>query len=304
MQVTDAVPVPLFAGHESFHLRYSWLKKAYDAVKADPRAFAMDEAAADLGVGKNMAKSMRSWARAAKILGPDGTSRDRALGPTKTGREIFRDGGLDPDLEKKQTLWIVHWLLLSRPCRLPVWWMIMNDFPATSIEVARMAESIHNGIYNMEWNTPSQPTVRKDVDVFLHTYLARRGKMSVEDYLDCPLRHMGLVDRGRDPGWFRFVPGVKDGITPEVAAFACLDFASGPGTSAKEISVARCATESGGVGNAFRITERDLAGLLRKACRGAKSSRIEDVNGAPHLVFDGVEEARNEMLRRAYGGMA
>src|SRR3546814_12368960 len=65
-----------FAGHETFPLRYGWLKKAYDAVV---EACALDEAAgasvfnddiaiARFGVGKNMVLSMRHWALSVEVL--------------------------------------------------------------------------------------------------------------------------------------------------------------------------------------------------------------------------------------------
>lgn len=302
MLITDAIPAPTFANHETFHLRYTWLKKSYDAVKEDSKAFAREEAAIDLGVGKNMAKSMRSWALASKVLEPVGKSRDPTLRPTEIGRIIFEDKGFDPDLEDKQSLWLIHWLLLAPPCRIPVWWMILNDFPATNVSIPEMTESINNRIINIpEWKTPTPKSIKKDVDVFLHTYLTRQGKMSIEDYLDCPLRHMRLVDHGNDKDSFRFVFGIKEGITPEIVAFACLDFAARTETTASGISVARLAAEAGGVGNAFKMTERDISEMLRKACRSSKSSKIEDVNGAQHLTFEDPREASQEMLERAYG---
>ena len=292
----------MFANHETFHLRYAWLKKSYDAVKGDQQAFAREEAAIDLGVGKNMAKSMRSWALASKVLEPVGKPRDPTLRPTEIGHIIFEDKGLDPDLENKQSLWLIHWLLLAPPCRIPVWWMILNDFPATNVSVPEMTESIYNRIVNIpEWKTPTLKSIKKDVDVFLHTYLTRQGKMSIEDYLDCPLRHIRLVDHGKDKDSFRFVFGKKEGITPEIVAFACLDFAARTETAASGISVARLAAEAGGVGNAFKMTERDISEMLRVACRDTKLSKIEDVNEAQHLTFKDPKIASLEMLELAYG---
>ena len=67
---------PQFTGHETFTLRYGWLKKAYDAVKQptanDERSFFLQEdAAAKLGVGKNMVSSMRHWATVSGVIKKD-----------------------------------------------------------------------------------------------------------------------------------------------------------------------------------------------------------------------------------------
>jgi hypothetical protein len=43
-----------FSGHETFPFRYPWLKKGYDAVRADRNVFQRDDAITTLGVGKNM----------------------------------------------------------------------------------------------------------------------------------------------------------------------------------------------------------------------------------------------------------
>ena len=67
---------PKFGGHESFTVRYGWLKKGYDLV-ADPDfvagrlegyPFSEPDVHLTLGVGKNMAKSTRFWIQAARLV--------------------------------------------------------------------------------------------------------------------------------------------------------------------------------------------------------------------------------------------
>ncbi len=93
-----------FAGHETFPLRYGWLKKSYDAVVAaqaegqtDLRSiFTDDSAIATFGVGKNMVTSMRHWSLAAGVLhipnDEDFGSSGGQIQPTDLGRLIFEDG--------------------------------------------------------------------------------------------------------------------------------------------------------------------------------------------------------------------
>ena len=50
--------VPKFAGHETFTLRYGWLKKAVDATRQRQDIFLQDDALVTLGVGKNMVRSI------------------------------------------------------------------------------------------------------------------------------------------------------------------------------------------------------------------------------------------------------
>ena len=58
-----------FSGHESFALRYLWLKKGYDALADNPEFFQRDDAMVILGVGKNMVRSIRHWGLLAKFGG-------------------------------------------------------------------------------------------------------------------------------------------------------------------------------------------------------------------------------------------
>jgi uncharacterized protein DUF4007 len=60
-----------FSGHETFPCRYTWLPKAFKAIKDDPRAFTDEESAmVKLGVGKNMVRAMRFWAQVANVVAP------------------------------------------------------------------------------------------------------------------------------------------------------------------------------------------------------------------------------------------
>ena len=60
MRLSEAAR-PVFARHETFHPRYGWFRKAYEATADDPAAFTRKDAPVELGVGKNMVKSIRFW---------------------------------------------------------------------------------------------------------------------------------------------------------------------------------------------------------------------------------------------------
>ena len=85
---------PHFSGHETFTLRYGWLKKAYDAVKdyseGDSSAFRTDNATARFGVGKNMVSSIRHWATASGVIGME-PHAIRTESVTEFGSFLFDD---------------------------------------------------------------------------------------------------------------------------------------------------------------------------------------------------------------------
>src|SRR5579863_9597259 len=110
---SKAKPHASFSGHETFVFRYGWPKKAVDAVSADPGVFAQESAIVTLGVGKNMVRSIRHWGLACQILEEEPQSRGTRLVPTEIGKFLFGEGGKDPYLEDLNTLWLLHWNLLS-----------------------------------------------------------------------------------------------------------------------------------------------------------------------------------------------
>ena len=78
----------VFARHETFHPRYGWIKKGFDAVSRDPKIFLREDAPVKLGVGKNMAASIRYWCNAFKVLENDL--------PSEFGDRLLKDDGWDP----------------------------------------------------------------------------------------------------------------------------------------------------------------------------------------------------------------
>ena len=98
-----------FSGHETFPFRYTWLKKAVDAVGGDEYAFHADDAMVKFGVGKNMVSSMRHWGLATGMLEEGAARRGSRVKPfraTELGALLFRDEGWDPYLEDPGTLWL------------------------------------------------------------------------------------------------------------------------------------------------------------------------------------------------------
>jgi hypothetical protein len=56
-----------FSGHETFALRAAWLKKGIDGLERYPDIFSREDALVELGVGKNMVRSIRHWCLATVI---------------------------------------------------------------------------------------------------------------------------------------------------------------------------------------------------------------------------------------------
>ncbi|BCX08907.1 MAG: hypothetical protein KatS3mg066_2766 [Fischerella sp.] len=91
---------PVFANHETFHPRFGWLKKGFDAAKKNPGIFLQDDAPVRLGVGKNMVRAIRYWCSAFKIL-------DKNNSPTMFGEKLLGNNGWDCYLEDPGIIMVV-----------------------------------------------------------------------------------------------------------------------------------------------------------------------------------------------------
>ena len=279
--------VPKFGRHETFTPRYSWFKRGYDAVAdpnyvTNPRALQADyylfndaDAHHQLGVGKNMARSIRFWLQAARLveeLKVEG-SRTPAGMPTLFGQSLLdSESGLDPYLEHPGTWWLLHWMMVSPGSYLPAWWAAFHTFGAINFTTAQLLEHVEAQIdATSTWQQPKRPkssTVKKDVLAMLRNYAGTSGSRRrdmIDDELDAPFVALTLVRATDEPGHFRFGLGPKPALPAAVAAFACLDFLSRTNSTAKQVLVATLATEQGAPGRAFKLTERDLVELLSKA---------------------------------------
>lgn len=287
--------VPAFGRHETFTIRFGWLKRGFDEAIADPRLFYSEDAHHRLGVGKNMAKSIRFWLAATRLMDelpdPD-DARRTVMHPTWFGLSLLAgeptanpdryraslctvaacwDGrvGFDPYLEDLNSWWLLHWMMLSPKGRLPIWWSSFHSFTPVAFTIDTLLEhSLAQVEATSAWCTPTAPkpaTVKKDVLALLRAYAGTSGSRrrdKADDTVDAPLVPLQLIQES-DSG-FRFTVGTKPHLAPEVAAFACLDFLDRTGATSRTALVPTLASEAGGPGRAFKLSSRELSDLLNR----------------------------------------
>jgi uncharacterized protein DUF4007 len=257
---------PLFSGHETFPLRYGWLKKAYDAVEAsgddagNKAIFLRDEAIADFGVGKNMVGSIRHWATSCGIIWEDRES-DR-LAVTPLGRFLLGAEGVDRYLEHPASLWLLHWKLCSgeSPRGLKTtWFWALGHFTGAVFRREDLVDGLMRLAEARGWPRVSRTTVQRDVECFVRTYESRPTgqRDAVEDSLESALAELGLI-RGLRGGQFQFVRGPKRSLPNEVFVYALNSFWNRQGATGS-LSFEAIAHETGSPGRVFLLDESDLA---------------------------------------------
>ena len=262
---------PQFSGHETFPLRYGWLKKVFDRVAAtenepDNRNACWDDGAiARFGVGKNMVASMRHWAKASGIIEePTGTN---AVRPTELGRLLFGPNGLDPYMEHPATLWLLHWQLAAQPEKT-TWFWAFSHYSAITFDrdsfVKKLERLAQDRFQDQAWPHVASKTIKKDVACFIQTYVARQtvGKMGYDGVLESPLTELGLIKAiGKQDG-FRFVRGPKTTLSDGVFVYALIDFWSRYFPHAATLSFEAIAYAPGGPGRVFLFDENDVVDRL------------------------------------------
>ena len=257
---------PQLSGHETFPLRYGWLKKAFDAVRAsedqdhNKSVFSDEDAIARFGLGKNMVSSMRHWATAAGIL--EDAGKDRIV-TTALGQRLFDTDGLDPYMEDPATSWLVHWHLCGRPNKT-TWFWAFSHYPALSFERETLVRGLGKLAKERAWDRASKATIRRDVTCFVRTYVAQRSSRQAgqEDALESPLTELGLIKQVGKSERFRFVQGQKPSLGAGVLCYAVTDFWARFAKTAQTLSFETLAHEPGSPGRVFLLDENDVVDML------------------------------------------
>ena len=302
---------PQFSGHETFPLRYGWLKKAFDAVERtkdedDNRwVFSGPEAIAYFGVGKNMVASMRHWATVTEII--EDVSGKNKIEATPLGRRIFADSGLDPYMENPATSWLLHWHLCGRDTKT-TWYWAFHHCPTNDFGRESLVEGVEKLAADRVWSRASTATIRRDVSCFLRTYVALHppGQNSYEDGLESPLTELGLIKpTGRRDG-FRFARGPKPSLGVGVFCYAVTDYWNRTQGSANTMSFEALAHRPGSPGRAFLLDENDMVDMLIRLSETTGVYRWSETAGLRQLIRDRDFTAAGamEQLELDYSGSA
>lgn len=221
----------------------------------------------DLGVGKNMVRSIRFWSQAANVLSPAAKNGGYSL--TTLGSHVLGHGGADPFLEDSQTLWLIHWnLSTSMENPLLAWDYLLNRAEPEIIPSVVIAELEKEAAKHED--KLSSATLRQHFEAFLHTYVPTRGRKGEiqEDNLDCPLVELELLlkigyreidpSMGRREPIYAFRREEKPEITSELFDYCLADFWKKRHEKELTLPSREVAHGHGSPGQIFQLTEEDV----------------------------------------------
>ena len=257
-----------FGGHETFTIREGWLHKGLRLLVEEP-ARLVDQHAADwLGVGQNMAKSIRHWLAAtglAQVASDNQARKQLILEPTPLGQLIWRH---DPHFNEPGTAWALHTELIHHPQHAAAWSWFFNSFGGDRFDRAVCRENLTRHLQLSRQRLPSPATLDRDLQCLLSTYARTIPALNddPEEGHDCPLRDLGLLSHFRTSGYYQLHEGPK-AIPPELFAYslahAFSDATTGDGTV--DISVQDAARQPGGPGRVFVLNSESLFDVASRA---------------------------------------
>lgn len=264
---------PIFSGHETFPMRYGWLKKIYDACLNIEKhedgsiirdLFNNDESIVTLGVGKNMVSSMRHWAVYSSLLDIDGNKNLRI---NDFAREIFSDNGLDPWLENYATLWYIHWNLAARKNtknHLFTYLWFFNYLNGISFDKETLVKKITEAVDDNNLKQPSVATLKRDIECFLGVYSSRIGKNKTnEESIESPLTELELISPIIKRNLFQINRGIKPTITINTFLFALFKFWGFYSPNARALSFESICYEFMSPGRIFLLNEDAVSEYLQ-----------------------------------------
>ena len=254
-----------FSGHETFAFRYAWLPKAYRAVKAASDIFSdEDQAMIELGVGKNMVRSIRFWSSYLGII-ESGVGRSFAI--TSFGEALFDPvDGYDPYLEDSQTQWLLHWRLSTTSEPLYAWHYLLNKCHEPELISSNILPMMARELEGER--QVSRNSLDSMLKVFFHTYAPTRGKKSKvnEDNLDCPLVQLRLIEHAgtkdgassRKELIYIFRRGEKPEISDQLFYYCLNDYWATKYPDEMTLSYGQIASEEGSPGQIFKLSDADI----------------------------------------------
>lgn len=266
---------PIFARHETFHPRFGWLKKGFDLVKKDPNIFQKDDAPVQLGVGKNMVRSIRYWCNTFKVLSDNN--------PSEFGSKLFADGGWDSFLEDPASLWLLHWNLLKPTCEAAAWYFTFFEFKKVEFTTDELLNELNEWQQTLDKQVV-ESSLKKDISCILRMYGSEEGNNSfLEDSIDSPFQQLGLIQNLG--GKYSFKTEAKANLPESIVVAACLEYASWMSETAKTIAISRLVYDPGSPGMTFKLSENVLCEAIEKVVRTHNELDLSDTAGLIQFSF-------------------
>lgn len=271
--------------HETFAPRYGWLKKGYDRTIENPHVFNDKDAIEQLGVGKNMVRSIRFWCTLFRLL--EEADKPGCLRPTQFGHQLLdTESGWDPYLEDPASLWLLHWQIFKPPFRAVCWniafaYITLPSFTTKELSAALQSRSAQNEkLKNM-----AKGSINRDASCIIRMYAAETGQHSD---IRCPFTDLGLIAPAfgrREKERYCFSVDAKKALPDLIFMSAVFDFAAQWFPEQRSLPLQDITFAPNSPGISFRLSESECGQRLDRICRALDNTSFTYVNGIRQVQF-------------------
>ena len=244
--------------HETFYIREGWLTKGLTAVEKDGTVFSNIINAVDtLGVGANMAKSIKYWLRATGLIEEErleGGKREQV--PTEFGKIVLKR---DSYFEDIGTLFICHYYLVSNFNLATSWNVIFNKTNVTEMTKEEMKNLIKNKILVLNPAAKlNEKGILDDCGCIIKSYVSDKNDFKdPEDNMICPFTQLRLLEkkkgRGNENIIVKTMPYKKD-LNELIVLYVILDNLN----EKRETTINRLIEDENNIGKVFNLDKNSI----------------------------------------------
>lgn len=217
-----------FSGHDTFHCREQWLLKGIQLIdnQKDDSAFRSENAIYQLGVGKNMVRSIHYWLRSFSLI----NDKDEF---TDYSKFLFLNEKYDPFLENPSSLYILQYLLASKEYA-SIYSLLFKEFfkDKASLEFSevQIINFIKRILFQEGVKKFTEKTIKTDFKVFIRSYVPpKKNLKTIEDDFSAPLLSLKLIiATGKlndiNQPIYKINRGVRKDLSEFVFAYCVVDF--------------------------------------------------------------------------------
>lgn len=275
-------------GHGSFIIREGWLNKALYYVNSDPMIFRNKKAADMLGVGNNMAQSIRYWLKACGLIEEKAISGARL---TTIGETIFNK---DPYFEDIFTLWILHYNLVINKEMATVWYLFFNKCDAEENSREEIERQVEKQLIKLTKDSNfSESSLKADIAALTNMYAKEKeDNFDPEDNRICPFNMLGLL-KEKNHGYTKCQPSLEllDNL---VILYALIIQMNGE----KTISIDKVVEGDNSVGKIFNLSRVYVNQYLDKL-EASGYIRVIRTSGLD-TIYRIIEKKPNEIIEQYY----
>lgn len=246
-----------YSGHESFSIRKNWLQKGIRKIGAFKKGDleAMDE----LGLGRNMVKSLRYWLKVTGLSTDE--PKKKILTLSDFGKIVASH---DPYIQETGTLCLIQYNLASNKENATSWYFLFNEFNMTEFSSDDFCRALKkwDEMNNENAKKTAYSSFEKDFDCIRRTYISRlSGDEDPESNMDSPLSELGLLSQSSKDEVKKTSP-LKNNIPSEILFSLILKMRGNENESKNEIKLSSLLNEKCSPGKIFNMNSILLMNLL------------------------------------------